>query len=210
MKTLVVLTFCLSVLMLSGTTSAQQSRASTNKPPEISRDLETLPSPVRRMRSLMLEAFRSGDLQKLKQPIETNELPPSFTRNTGTRQGGGQTNGQGGGHGGGAKGPNMAAELMKLFVERSGDGQGRETMGQLTNAFAVGHARIHAGSPQEMYVWPYLAVLDPRLLTAEQEVDAYRLFSAHTLREWREKGRYPGWRIGVGPDGTWHYLHGAD
>ena len=83
-------------------------------------------------------------------------------------------------------------------------------MGQLTNAFAVGHARINAGTSQEMFVWPYFAVLDPRLLTPEQEVDAYRLFSTHTLREWREKARYPGWRIGIGPDGTWHYLHGAE
>jgi hypothetical protein len=192
---------CFAAVLLNSSVLAQQPRPSALKPPEISRDLETLPAPVRHMRVLIVDALRSGDVQKLKQPIETNEMPPSFTRNA-ARPAGGQSNF--------GKGPNMAAELMKLFVERSGDGQGRETMGQLTNAFAVGHARIQAGTPQEMFVWPYFAVLDPRLLTASQEVDAYRLLSGYAMREWREKGRYPGWRIGIGPDGTWHYLHGAD
>jgi hypothetical protein len=182
-------------LFWSGSTLAQQPRTQSPKPPEISRDLETLPAPVRRMRSLLLEAFRSGDLQSLKQPIETNEMPPSFTRNSARTV---------------VKAPTMSNELIKLFAERSGDGQGRETMGQLTNAFAVGHARINAGTVQEIFVWPYFAVLDPRLLNAQQEVDVYRLHSAYALREWREKGRYPGWRIGIAPDGTWHYLHGAE
>jgi hypothetical protein len=185
----------IAALICSGRAFAQQPRAQAPKPPEISRDLETLPPPVRRMRSLLLEALRSGDMQSLKQPIETNEMPPSFTRNSARTT---------------AKAPTMANELIKLFAERSGDGQGRETMGQLTNAFAVGHARINAGTVQEMFVWPYFAVLDPRLLTPQQEVDVYRLHSAYALREWREKGRYPGWRIGIAPDGTWHYLHGAE
>ncbi|MFM9975821.1 MAG: hypothetical protein ACKVON_14760 [Beijerinckiaceae bacterium] len=146
------------------------------------------------MRSLLLDALRSGDSQQLRKPIETNEVPPSFTRNSAR----------------GNKGPAMADALMKLFRERSGDGEGRETMGQLINILAVGHARINAGSAREMYIWPYFSVLDPRLLTPEQEVDASRVMSAYTLREWREKARYPGWRVGIGPDGTWHYLHGAD
>jgi hypothetical protein len=109
-----------------------------------------------------------------------------------------------------AKGPAMADELIKFFRERSGDGEGRETMGQIVNMLAVGHARIQAGTPQEMYVWPYFAVLDPRLLTPGQEVDVYRTMGAAQLSEWREKGRYPFWRLGIGPDGTWHYFLGAE
>jgi hypothetical protein len=195
MKSLFSFSLLSAALFWSEPSIAQQPRMQAPKPPEISRDLETLPAPVRRMRSLLLEAFRSGELQSLKQPIETNEMPPSFTRNSARTA---------------VKAPTMANELIKLFAERSGDGQGRETMGQLTNAFAVGHARINAGSVQEMFVWPYFAVLDPRLLNVQQEVDVYRLHSAYALREWREKGRYPGWRIGIAPDGTWHYLHGAE
>jgi hypothetical protein len=192
-----VLSLLIIVLSVTAEQSLAQSRPGPLQSPEISRELESLPPQVRRMRGLILEAIRSGDILRLKQPIETNELPPSFSRQSGP-----VSRAQSGG-------PAMANELMKLFAERSGDGKGRETMGQLVNALAVGYARINAGTPQEMYVWPYLAVIDPRILTPEQEVDAYRLFSAYTLREWREKSRYPGWRIGIGPDGTWHYLHGA-
>jgi hypothetical protein len=178
----------------SGHAMGQPRPSPLPKPPEISRDIETLPANVRRMRGLLLEAARSGDAEALKKPIEWNEVPPSFGKAVPRS----------------AKGPAMSDELIRYFKGLSGDGAGRETMGQIVNMLAVGHARIQAGLPQEMYVWPYFAVLDPRLLTAEQEVDVYRMMGAAQLREWREKGRYPFWRIGIGPDGTWHYFLGAD
>lgn len=185
-------------LFISLTTAAALAqpapRSQLPKPPDISRDVEALPQEVRRMRGMILEAVRSGDSEALKKPIEWNEVPPSFGRNAQP----------------GARGPAMSSELMKLFRERSGDGAGRETMGQILNLLAVGYARTNAGTRQEMYVWPYFSALDPRLLTPEQEVDAYRVLHAAAVREWREKGRYPGWRIGIGPDGTWHYLTGAE
>ncbi len=173
---------------------AQQRAAPPTKPPEISRDVESLSPNVRRMRGLLLEAIRTGDSAALKKPIEWNEVPPTFGKGAPR----------------GVRGPAMADQLAAFFRERSGDGQGRETMGQMINILAVGHARINAGQPQDMYVWPYFAVLDPRLLTPEQEVDVYRVMGAAQLREWREKGRYPFWRIGIGPDGTWHYFLGAE
>lgn len=146
------------------------------------------------MRALILDAVRSGDSEALKRPIEWNEVPPSFGKGIQAR----------------GKGPAMAAELVRVFRERSGDGEGRETMGQIVNMLAVGYARVNAGTRQEMYVWPYFAALDPRLLTLEQEVDAYRVLHASAMREWREKGRYQGWRLGIGPDGTWHFFVGVE
>jgi hypothetical protein len=182
-------------LALAGSLASAQPRPPPlPKPPEISRDLESLPQNVRRMRGLILEAVRSGDSAALRKSIEWNEVPPSFGKGAPK----------------GTKGPAMADELLKFFRERSGDGQGRETMGQLVNVLAVGHARINAGQPQEMFIWPYFAVLDPRLLTPEQEVDVFRVMGAAQLREWREKGRFPYWRIGIGPDGTWHYFLGGE
>ncbi len=184
----------LFILVFGVASASAQPRSALPRPPEISRDTETLPQNVRRMRSLLLEAMRSGDSGAIKKPIEWNELPPSFGKGAPR----------------GAKGPAMADELVRFFRSRSGDGQGRETMGQIINILAVGHARIHAGSAQEMYVWPYFAALDPRLLTPEQEVDVFRVMGAAQLSEWREKGRYPFWRLGIGPDGTWHYLLGGE
>jgi hypothetical protein len=185
----------LIVLMLAVAPAAAQQRASQPpKPPEISRDIDALPAQVRHMRGLILEAVRSGDSEALKKPIEWNEVPPSFGKGVQAR----------------GRGPAMAAELVKVFRERSGDGAGRETMGQVLNMLAVGYARTNAGTRQEMFVWPYFAALDPRVLTPEQEVDAYRVLHAGAVQEWREKGRYPGWRLGIGPDGTWHFFQGAE
>jgi hypothetical protein len=184
-----------SLLLTTSAVAQTAPRASAPpKPPEVSRDLDALPAEVRRMRGHILEAVRSGDSEALRKPIEWNEVPPSFGK-------GGQPRG---------RGPAMASELIRLFRERSGDGEGKETMGQITNLLAVGYARVHAGTRQEMFIWPYFAALDPRLLTREQEVDAYRVLHAAEMREWREKGRYPGWRLGIGPDGTWHFFTGAD
>jgi hypothetical protein len=185
----------LIVLFAAGPALAQASaRSALPRPPEVSRDIDTLPPEVRRMRGLILEAVRTGDSDALRKPIEWNEVPPSFGKGAQAR----------------GRGPAMAAELVRIFRERSGDGQGRETMGQILNMLAVGYARMNAGTRQEMYVWPFFAVLDPRLLTPEQEVDAYRVLHAGAVREWREKGRYPGWRLGIGPDGTWHFFQGVE
>jgi hypothetical protein len=189
------LTAILAASIVAASAAAQPARRSEPpKPPEISRDVEALPAEVRRMRGLILEAVRTGDSEALRKPIEWNEVPPSFGRGVQTR----------------GRGPAMATELIRLFRERSGDGQGRETMGQILNLLAVGYARTNPGGRQEMYVWPYFAALDPRLLTPEQEVDAHRVLHAAAVREWREKGRYPGWRLGIGPDGTWHFFQGAE
>jgi len=182
------------VLALAAPPALAQRPPALPKPPEISRDVESLPPNVRRMRGLILEAMRSGDSAQLRKPLEWNEVPPSFGRSAPR----------------GLGGPAMADALIDVFRRRSGDGQGRETMGQIVNMLAVGHARVQVGAPQEMFVWPYFAVLDPRLLTPEQEVDVHRVMGAAQLAEWREKGRYPFWRLGIGPDGTWHYFLSAE
>jgi hypothetical protein len=160
--------------------------------PEISRDLDKLPAPVRQMRSLVLAAIRAGEAADLRRPIERNEVPPAFLKLDQER--------------GAPAAPAMADQLIRQFRERSGDGAGRETMGRLLNALAVGYARTGAGTRQEMFVWPYLAALDPRSLTPEQQIDAYRLISHGHLVLWQETGRYPGAALGIGPDGTWHWL----
>ncbi len=189
-------TAVLLTLLAFGTAGAQTpaTRSQPPRPPEVSRDIDALPPNVRRMRGLILDAVRSGNSEELRRPIEWNEVPPSFGKGAPRSE----------------RGPAMASGLIRFFRERSGDGEGRETMGHIVNMLAVGYARTNIGTRQEMFVWPYFAALDPRLLTPEQEIDVYRVLHAGAVREWREKGRYPGWRLGIGPDGTWHYFLGVE
>jgi hypothetical protein len=155
-------------------------------PPDISRDLERLPQQVRAMRALILDQARTGELERMRSAIERNEMPPVFAR--------------------GQKAPTVSDDLLRILRERSADGAGRQQLAEIISMLALGYARINAGNAQEMFVWPYLAALDPKALTAEQEVDAYRLVRPQDLKDWREKGRWLGPRLGIGPDGTWHYL----
>src|SRR6185503_9236852 len=51
----------------------------TEAPPEIISDPTQLPAPVARMRARMLEAARSGDLDKLVTVMQSNETMPVFS-----------------------------------------------------------------------------------------------------------------------------------
>lgn len=132
------------------------------------------------MRQRLLEAARTGEVDNLQAAIEVNELPPAFVR-----------------------GPRV--EPLAYLKARDADG-GRETLAMLVTMLLLPYARINAGTPQEMYVWPYVAALDPRTLTSEQKVDAYRVVPASQFRESVARGRYVHHRVGIGPDGTWHYF----
>jgi hypothetical protein len=121
----------------------------------------------------------------MRSAIERNEMPPVFAR--------------------GQKAPTVSDDLLRILRERSADGAGRQQLAEIISMLALGYARINAGNAQEMFVWPYLAALDPKALTPEQEVDAYRLVRPQDLKDWRDRGRWLGPRLGIGPDGTWHY-----
>jgi hypothetical protein len=158
---------------------AAEQRATA--PAEVSRDLDKLPAGVRRMRMRIIEAARSGDIGKLTTAIESNELPPSFVRG-------------------------QRLDPIAYLRERSADGAGREVLALLLNMLEQPFGRIEAGKPQEMFVWPYVATLDPKAWTPEQIVDAYRVLPARDVKETLARGRYVGPRLGIGPDGTWHYF----
>ena len=190
---------CLAILFCLICAAPALAQSPRPAAPVVSRDLEALPAQVRRMRSLILDAARSGDAKAFRRPIETNEVPPSFDRE---RAGPARNPAQ--------VVPAMADALIKQLRAQSTDGEGRATMGAIMNMLAVGYAITGQGTRQEMITWPYFAVLDPRLLSPEQLVDVHRVLAQHELAAWREKGRYPHWRMGIGPDGTWHYFLGAE
>jgi hypothetical protein len=67
-------------------------------------------------------------------------------------------------------------------------------------------AHINKGTPQEMYVWPYLAHVPLANLTPQQSVDLYRLMTAQDVRDMRTLNSWVFWRLGIGPDGTLHFF----
>jgi hypothetical protein len=165
----------------STTPSFQKPDAPLPKGVELIRN-ETLFNPnVRKMRERLIEAASSGNINRLNIVFQTNETMPIFTRGN-------------------------ERDPISFWKKSSGDGQGREILSALANIMAMPAALIYKGTPQEMYVWPYLAHMPLKDLSPAQEVDLYKLVTAQDVKEMATFGKWVFWRVGIGPDGTLHYF----
>jgi len=144
-------------------------------------DNEDLRERVGSMRERLILAARSGDIARLGVVFQMNETMPVFTR-----------------------GPER--DPVAFWKAASGDGEGREILAVLLNILDLPAALINKGTPQEMYVWPYLAHVPMTDLTPRQSVDLYRLMTAQDVRDTRTLGAWVFWRLGIGPDGTVHFF----
>jgi hypothetical protein len=144
-------------------------------------DNEDLRERVGSMREKLILAAKSGNIERLGIVFQTNETMPVFSR-------------------GGERDP------IGFWKQASGDGNGHEILAILLNILDLPPALINKGTPQEMYVWPYLAHVPLETLTPQQSVDLYRLMTAQDVRDMRTLNSWVFWRIGIGPDGTLHYF----
>jgi hypothetical protein len=154
-------------------------------PPEIITDLSLLPLPVARMRARILEAARSGSLETLAEVMQSGETRPIFT---------------------------FGDEKNPLIYWRANypDSGGVEVLAIAINILEAGFVRIDQGTPQEMYVWPYFAFTPLKSLTPEQKVALFRIVTGADYKEMNEFGAYIFYRLGIAPDGTWHFFVSGD
>ncbi|PLX36289.1 MAG: hypothetical protein C0606_16480 [Hyphomicrobiales bacterium] len=153
--------------------------------PEVHYGEEGLPERVKKMRQEILEAARSGDPENLRAVLESNEVMPTLSF--------GET-----------------GDPIEFLKKSSGDDAGQELLAILTEVLEAGWVHIDAGKPQEKYVWPYFAEYPLDALTPPQMVELYRIVTAADVQEMRTYGAYIFYRIGIGPDGTWHYFVAGD
>jgi hypothetical protein len=153
--------------------------------PDIQYDPGLLPERVRVMRDRILEAAKSGDPEKLRVVIESNEMPPSFSIGEET-------------------------DPIKGLIEQSVDGKGREILAILAEVMEAGYAHVDVGTPQEMYIWPYFARYPLDKLTPPQLVETFRIVTAAEYQEMLSFGAYNFYRVGLGTDGTWHFFITGD
>ncbi|MBA4206521.1 MAG: hypothetical protein C0457_16155 [Polymorphum sp.] len=149
--------------------------------PEVHYGPEGLPAPVARMRDQLMEAARSGDVERMRMVLEGNEMMPTLS----------------------------LAEIgdpIEFLKHSSGDGQGQEILAILLDVMEAGWVHVDAGTPQEMYIWPYFARYPFDKLTPEQKVEMYRIVTAADFAEMDAYGAWLFYRVGIGPDGTLHYF----
>jgi hypothetical protein len=133
------------------------------------------------MREALLAAIEAGDISELRHAWDLNEAKPDI-------------------------GAEPKADPVAHWKRISGDGQGREILAALSLILDGGYAVLRSGPDIEnnqVYVWPYFAEWPLQKLTPRQEVELLRLVTPAALREMKAKGKYAGWRLAIGADGTW-------
>lgn len=146
-------------------------------------DASALPKLVSAMRSRILQACRTCDIEALRVPIDRNEVRPLFEKSAHRDPG---------------------ADPIETLKRLSFDGKGRETLALLRAVLSQACVREVRG-PVTMYVWPAFAFAPPKDPTPdERQVMLTCLKFADLGRI--DGDRAPFMRLGIGADGMWHYF----
>jgi len=154
--------------------------------PEVSYDLAALPFPTRRMRELLLEAAREGDIEKLRQliGIGDNATQLSF---------------------GGTDG-----DPIEFLKQESGDDAGHEILAILSEVLEAGYVHLDVGTENELFVWPYFFALPIDGLNSAQKVELFRIVTYGDFQDMQEFGGYIFYRVGISPTGRWEFFVAGD
>lgn len=154
--------------------------------PEILSDTGALPEPVRRMRELILDACRRGDLEGLRRLIGSGDAATQLSFGV----------------------PDI--DPIDFLREISGDGEGHEILAILAEVLEADFVRMDAGTPHELYVWPYFYAYPLDQLAAPQRVELFRLVTAGDYEDMLAFGGYNFYRVGISPAGEWVFFVAGD
>ncbi|GEO84499.1 MULTISPECIES: hypothetical protein [Alphaproteobacteria] len=165
---------------------ASTTSDSDEQPPEVIYDLSKAPEPVRRMRELLIEAAASGDVERMRPLL--NPGPDQTQIALGTSD----------------------ADPVAALKQLSGDEDGVEVLAILIDILSTGFVHLDAGTPDEVYVWPYFAERPLALLTPPEKVELLRIVTAGDVAEMQDLGNYNFFRLGITPDGRWKFFTSGD
>jgi hypothetical protein len=137
------------------------------------------------MRQRLIEAAKSGDIERLRALMEAQPEPPSVSFGD----------------------PGDPIEYLKAL---SSDAEGRELLAILLEVLETGFVHVAPATADELYVWPYFAQYPVEGLTPEQLVELFTLLTAADYEEMRSYGAYTFFRVGIAPDGRWLFFLAGD
>ena len=153
--------------------------------PPILRDPAQLPEPVRLMRDQLMQAARSGDIERLRPLMQEQPEPPAVAYGD----------------------PGDPINYLKALAS---DADGREVLAILLEVLESGFVHVGEGTNEEFYVWPYFAQYPVETLTPEQLVELFTLLTAADYDDMRSYGTYTFFRVGIAPDGRWLFFLAGD
>jgi hypothetical protein len=154
--------------------------------PEVIYDLGKLPEPVRRMHDLIVEACKSGDIEKLRPLVGSGD---SMTQLSLT---------------------DIDGDAIAFLKGLSGDTEGQEILAIMEEVLNAGFVHLDAGTPQELYVWPYFFALPLDKLDARQRVELFKIVTAGDYDDMKQFGAYIFYRVGITPEGKWAFFVAGD
>lgn len=154
--------------------------------PEIQYDIDKLPEPVQRMRRLLIEACKSGDVEALRPLLQPGE--------DGTMLSFGE----------------LTEDPITFLKGLSGDEQGQEILAIMEEVLDAGYVHLGAGTPEELYVWPYFYAIPVDALDKRQRVELFKLLTAGEYEEMKTYGAYLFYRVAISPEGEWAYFVAGD
>ncbi|MGS1096023.1 hypothetical protein ACVCNR_15715 [Aquamicrobium terrae] len=154
--------------------------------PEIIYDLDKLPEPVRRMHGLILEASKSGDINRLKPLVGASDSGTQLSLTE------------------------IDGDPIEFLKGLSGDTEGQEILAIMEEVLSAGFVHLDAGTPQELYVWPYFFAVPLDKLDARQRVELFKIVTAGDYEDMQQFGAYIFYRLGITPEGRWAFFVAGD
>ncbi len=154
--------------------------------PEIIYNLDRLPEPVRRMHDRLVEAAKSGDIENLRPLIGLGEDVTQLSF-------------------GGVEGDPIA-----FLKGLSGDPEGQEILAIMEEVLSAGFVHLEAGTPSELYVWPYFFGIPLDKLDPRQRVELFKIVTAGDYEDMKTFGTYIFYRVGITPEGRWAFFVAGD
>ncbi|WP_334174680.1 hypothetical protein [Pseudoxanthobacter sp.] len=164
---------------------ADDSETDNTPLPPVHYGVEGLPAPVQHTRQAIIDAARTGDIEKLRAVIQARKPAPQLSRRP-------------------------YGDPIAFLKENSGDEAGREILAILLDLLESGWVVTDPGTPKETYVWPYFAVYPIGRLTPAQQVEVLRVLTASDVDEMTAYDAYLFFKIGIAPDGTWRFFMADD
>ncbi len=148
--------------------------------PKVLYDAEATPKLVQRILNMIVLAAQSGEIEEMRAVLETNELKPMVAAR-------------------------HIDDPIAFWRSQSVDGTGRDILATMLDMLNTGFVLKGSGNTA-MYVWPYFAEIDLATLSPKEQVELYRLVPPEQAKAMIASGTYTGYRLGVAPNGIWHYF----
>ncbi|NKC03024.1 hypothetical protein HED55_05655 [Ochrobactrum haematophilum] len=156
--------------------------APASKPmPEVLRDFDKLPQPVRQMREKMLAAAQSGDIEQLRPLLGEADNSTQLSLE------------------------DHEEDVIEFLKSLAGDVEGREILAIIADLLGTGYVHMNAGTDDEVYVWPYFYAMPLDRLTPSQTVELFQIVTASDFEDMKKAGGYIFYSIGIAPDGSWRF-----